>query len=179
MLSKFSKREQSMVIMTVAITAATLSYVFIVEPIMEAYATIDRKIKTYTVKIQKGQSLLMREEVILAQYKKYADLIRPALTDEEEIAAMLKVIEEIASQNQIQITNIRPQPVREGEFYKELIFELSAESDVRQLGKFIYEIQGSGNILRVKRLIMTSSVRPKQPLKVTMEISKPAIASAQ
>lgn len=176
MLSKFSKREQGLVAVTVAITVVTLSYVFIVEPIIEAYGGIDRKIKTYTVKLQKGRGLLMREETIIEQYKKYADLIRPALSDEEEIAAMLKVIEEIASQNQMQITNIRPQPVREGEFYKEFIFELSAEANMRQLGKFIYDIQGSGNILRVKRLILTSSVSTKKVLKASMEISKPAIS---
>ncbi len=179
MLSKFSKREQGLVVMTAVITAATLSYVFIIEPIMGAFDALDRKISANMVKLKKGRGLLMREDTIFSQYKKYADLIRPTLSDEEEIAAMLKAIEKISSQNQIQITNIRPQPVREGEFYKEFVFELIAEAGVKQLGRFIYEIQGSGNILRVKRLILTASSKTRRNLKATMEISKPAIPSVQ
>ncbi|MDB4349334.1 type 4a pilus biogenesis protein PilO [Omnitrophica bacterium] len=177
-LTKFSKRERILVSATIAITLATISYGFIIEPVIATYSKINRQIRSNTLKLEKGYRLLRRANEIKAEYRKYADLVKPLPSDEEEIAAMLKAIEAIARGNNIYITNIRPQPARENEYYKEFIFELTAEAGVERLGKFIYDIQSSGNLLRVRKLTLNSSSKERS-LKAVMEISKSSIPAIE
>jgi Tfp pilus assembly protein PilO len=178
-LSKFSKRERTLVLATVSITIATIAYGFIIEPIIGGFSIVNRQIRSSTLKLEKGYRLLKRADEIKAEYKKYADLIKPLPSDEEEIASMLKAIEAIARGNNIYINNIRPEPVRQNEFYKEFIFELTVEATVERLGKFMYDIQSSGNLLRVRRLTLSASSKRKKGLKAVMEISKPSIPAVE
>jgi len=174
-LSKFSRRERILVISTVTVTVATLAYGFIIDPIIDTYSGLNRQIASSTLKLEKGYRLLKRVEEIKAEYAKYAQLIKPSQTDEEEIASMLTAIEVLARGNNIYIRNIRPEPIKENEFYKEFIFELTAEAGIERLGKFIYDIQSSGNLLRVKRLTLSASSKGADNLRVVLEISKPAL----
>ncbi|MEE8359409.1 MAG: type 4a pilus biogenesis protein PilO [Candidatus Omnitrophota bacterium] len=174
-LSKFSSREKILVISTVAVTIVTLTYGFIIEPIVGAYSRLNRQILSSTLKLEKGYRLLKRAEEIKTEYAKYAQLVKPSQSDEEEIASMLKVIEVLARGNNIYIRNIRPEPTKENEFYKEFMFELTAEAGIERLGKFIYDLQSSGNLLRVKRLTLSASSKGADSLKAVLEISKSAL----
>ncbi len=174
-LSKFSGREKILIISTVTVTFITLTYGFIVEPIIAAYSRLNRQILSSTLKLEKGYRLLKRAEKIKTEYARYAQLVKPSRSDEEEIASMLKVIEATARGNNIYIRNIRPEPTKEREFYKEFIFELTVEAGIKRLGKFIYDLQSSGNLLRVKRLTLSASSKSADSLRAVLEISKPAI----
>lgn len=173
MLSKFSKRERLLIISTVAVTVVTVAYGFIIEPIIDAYSGINRQITANSLKLAKGYRLLGRAEEINLEYSRYANLLKPLTSDEEEIASMLKAIEALARSNKIKITSIRPEPIRETEYGKEFLFELSAEASADLLGKFMYDLQSSGNLLRVRRLTLNSSSSRKSALKAVMQISKP------
>ena len=175
MISKFSKREQLLLVITIVIVTITLSYGFIIEPLIGAFSNLNRQIETGRLKLQKASKMLMRQDIITEEYKKYVNFLKPAGSDEEEIASMLKTIESIARKNNIHISNIRPQPAKERGYYKEFIFELISEADIDHLIKFIYDLQVSGNLLRVDRLTLSAS-SSKEGLKAVMEITKPSVA---
>lgn len=177
LLSKFSKREKILLVATILIVSTTVSYVFIIEPIIGAFTKLNRQIETGTLKLERSQKLLKKKGVIEAEYKKYASLVKPLASDEEEIASMLKAIEAIARKNNIHITNIRPQPVAKKPFYKEFIFEFVAEADIARLIKFIYDLQVSGNLLRVNKLTLSATSKKQKGLKAIMEITKPSMKS--
>jgi len=174
-ISKFSMREKAMAIGTSTIIITALIYAFIAEPVMRTHSRLNRQISSGLMKLEKSYRLIRSEEAILAKYSRYAELIKPMPSEEEEIAAMLKAIEEIARSNSIYITNIRPQPVRDKEAYSEVVFELSAEAGLERLIKFIYDMQRSGNLLRVTRLTLTAGGSKESLLRTVMEISKPYI----
>jgi Tfp pilus assembly protein PilO len=176
--SKFSKREKALLAATIAITAAVLSYGFVIEPVIDAYTRVNRGIRANTLKLEKSYRLLRREEDIKDAYSKYAELIKPMPSDEEEVAAMLKAIEAIASSNGIYVTNIRPQPARDKGFYKEFAFELIGEAGIDKLVRFIYDLQNSGNLLKVRKLVLSSS-GGGDDLKAVMEITKPSIPAIE
>lgn len=174
-LSKFSVRERILTLATIGITLIVLSYVFIIEPLINAYSRLNRHIRTNNTKLVKGYSLLKRADNIKDEYIKYRNQVNDIPSDEEEVAFILKVIESIATKNDIHITNIRPQPPRDRGSYQELVFELTAESGIDRLMKFIYDTQTSNNLLRVKRLTLSSSTRGKAALKSIMEITRPSL----
>ncbi len=174
-LSKFTKRERRLTVITVVIVLSTVSYVFIIEPLMRAWSELSNEIRTSEVKLEKSFRLLNQQDRLKAEYEMYAPHIKKISSDEEEIASMLKVVEEIARNDSIHITNIRPQPLVDRGFYKEIAFELIAEANIKQLCKFMYDLQSSGNLLRTKRLTLSAASSKKEELKAVMEIAKPSI----
>lgn len=174
-LQRFTRRERILVSITIAIVFSTIFYGFVIEPLSRTYSRLNNQIRSGSLKLQRNYKLLNQKDSIKAEYEKYSPLIKPLPSEEEEIAAVLKVIEAIARENNIYITNIRPQPVRARLYYDELTFELIAEADIENLIKFIYDLQTSKNLLRVKKLTLSSTSTKDNLLKAIMEITKPSI----
>lgn len=174
-LAKFTKRERILIIATITIVLSTISYTLIIEPLIRTYFKLNHQIKASSLKLERNYKILKRQDYINTEYEKYSSLIKPSSSEEEEIASMLKVIEAKARENNIFITNIRPLPAKDKVYYRELTFELIAEAGIDRLVKFIYDLQTSGNLLRARKLTLTSSYTKSDVIKAVIEITKPSI----
>ena len=174
-LSKMAKREKLLVQITAAIVMVAVLYTFIIEPLISANNSIDREIMTGERRLSKNLRVLKNEDAIKSEYAKHEGLIQPAASDEEEIASMLGAIESLARVNKIDISNIRPDQVKVFEHYKEFAFELVAQAEIEMLVKFMYDLQNSGNLLRVRRLSLSPSPSKKNALRAVIEVIKPSI----
>ena len=174
--TKFSQREQLMVALTIAIVVLTLAYGFIIEPIASGYATLSAKIESGRLRLEKSRKLLANAEKIRREYDQFSKYIRKTMSDEEEMAATLKTIESLARSNNLSISNIRPQPLREEGGFRFYVFDVSCESDLARLSKFIYDTQTSEALMRVTRLTISapSQTRSSVP-RVLMEITRPSL----
>lgn len=178
-LTKFSKREHQLLIATVLIVSTTFIYGFVIEPLTETYRKIGRETETSVLKLQKSYKLLQQADIIETEYNKYAATLKRLPSDEEEMASMLKAIELTARKNNIRITNIRPQPIKDRVYYREFVFELVCEVDASQVVKFMYDLQTTGNLLRASRVTLTTGSGKDKMLKAIMEITKPSIRSVE
>lgn len=178
-LSKFSGRERTLVVATILILLSTVSYGFIIEPLLRAYSDLKFKIATDAKKLEKSERLIHMKDAIIAEYERYSKILKPARSDEEEIASMLKVIEATARNDNVYIMNIRPQPLKEEELHKIFSLELSAEAQIERLMKFIYDLQTGTDLLRVRRLTIRAGAAKSGQLKALMIITKPAIKQPQ
>lgn len=174
-ISKFSSRERALVIATILILFSTVSYGFIIEPLLRAYSDLSYRIATDAKKLEKNQRLIHMKDAIIAEYERYSKILRPTGSDEEEIASMLKVIEATARNDNVYILNIRPQPLKDEELYKIFSLELSAEAEIERLVRFIYDLQTGTDLLRVRRLTISAGSAKSGQLKALMIITKPAI----
>lgn len=175
MLPKFTKREQILTLATIAIVGSTVVYGFIIEPLARFNTRLNRQISTRKLKLERNYKLLNQTDLIEAEYARYKDFIKPLSSIEEEIATMLKAIEAIARKADIQITNIRPQPVKDRMYYQEIAFELICEADITKLLQFMYDLQTSGNLLAVNRLTISAGAFGQDVLKAVIVIAKPSI----
>ena len=163
-----------MIILTATVVLSTITYGLLIEPLARTFSKLNRQIRSTSLKLERNHKMLRHQEIIRSEYNKYRGLIKPTPSDEEEIASMLKVIESTARSNKIDISNIRPQPVKDRGYYKDFTFELVSEAELKEIVKFIYDLQGSKNLLRVRKFTLSSS-SSKNRLKAVMEIVKPAI----
>ncbi|NQT06343.1 MAG: type 4a pilus biogenesis protein PilO [Candidatus Omnitrophica bacterium] len=177
MRERFSKREQALITVTVLVIAIVVAYGFIIEPLSKVFNRLNREIKVSRLKLEKSMKLLERQDEIEADYNKYALLLKPSTSEEEEIASMLQAIEAVASKDSIQITNIRPLPARDRGYYQELSFEVIAESPLEGLIKFMYDLQAADDLLRVVKFTLTAKSSSGNNLKAILSISKPAVAA--
>ena len=176
-LQRLSQREKLLLFSTLGILLAAGMYGLMLEPLVSKWKSLNEEIVQKTILLNKNLRTLQKEKPIREEFEKYSQHTGFEGTDEETIASLLKVIEEKASATSTYITNIRPRPIRETPFYKEFIFEVIAESSLDQLAKFIFELQNSKELLKVRRMTLTMKSSKRQALKGVMEISKISVTS--
>jgi len=171
-LERLSQRERILFIGTVSVIALAVGYNLILEPLTNRWQYLNRQITQKSLKLTKNQNILKRKNRIKEEFDEYARHVSVLGTDEEAVTTLLKIIEEKATLSAARITNIRPKPARSTPFYKEFVFEVISESSLEQLLRFIYELQNSEELLKVKRLSLTLKGSQSQTIRGVMEIIK-------
>ena len=115
---------------------------------------------------------LKQKDEIEIIYQKYAGYIKRAGTDQGEMAALLNEVEKIASAHGIHIANIRPRPIKDLEFCKKYILEMNCVAALEDYIEFVYNLQKSGQLIRVEKLKLSSQGKGNPLLKARMFITK-------
>jgi Tfp pilus assembly protein PilO len=166
-----NNREKIILFVTLWLISLSLAYNFILEPLLNRYSTLNQEIGAVKAKIKKYLLLLSQKEDI---QKKYERLSSPAFSPGEEkggLVGILAEIESLAKNSGINILDIRPQTPRSGQTYKEALIELRTEGVMESYLKFIYDIENSLFLLRIKEFQLNSKPN-SQLLEATFFISK-------
>jgi Tfp pilus assembly protein PilO len=147
-----SKREKTMFYTAAIVIGAVAVYGLIIEPLWSYWKDLNNSILSKEVQLLKNLKILAQKDTINAIYEKYEENIKMKGSPEEETAVILKEVENVARSSNVYIAAIQPQRVQDMSFYKEYYVELDAEGDITSLTKFIYDLQNSKQILKVKHL---------------------------
>lgn len=173
LLNRLSKRERKWLYLGIIIIFCIISYIFIAEPIWDDWQKLNEEIYTKERRLLKNLKMLAQEEEISDLYNEYAKNIKMKGSAEEETAEILKEIENIARANSTYITDIKPHgKAKEMDFYKEYYVELEVEADMPSLAKFIYDLQSSKQILKVRHLNLNAKAGGGNMLKGYMIVTK-------
>jgi Tfp pilus assembly protein PilO len=152
MIKHLSPREKHMFYSAVAVIGAVLVYVLVLDPLIAKWTEINGSISKQETLLLKNLKILAQKEEIAKLYDQYAENIKMKGSPEEETAVILREIENVARSSNTYIADIKPQKVEDKEFYKEYYIELEAEGSIPNLAKFIYDLQSSKQILKVRYL---------------------------
>lgn len=170
-LAHLSKRERNILYFCLSLTLVFLTYNFIFEPAQKKIDDLNQKVEVKKVKLEKNLSVLSRKEMIERRYAKYSKSLQARGTDEEELAAFLSEIENLAQKNGLHISDMKPRPAKTVDFYKKFTVDLQADGDIKQITQFIYQLQNDPKLLRVDRLRLETKSQ-SQNLTSYMLISK-------
>lgn len=172
LFSKFTKGERILFTVTVSVISILGFYVFILEPLYKKWSQFDIELGSANARLFKNLRLLANKEVLEREYDKYKDYIQRADSGEEEMASVLKEIENVASSCGVKITSIKPKDTKQLKNYKKSTVELVSEAKINQFLKFIYELEGSKKLLKVERFILSLKSSQSDILKGTLVIRK-------
>lgn len=172
-LKNLNKKEKYGIIASVLVVSAALLYNFIVEPFITRWrglsGELDAKIRT----LKKDTGILDRYKQIESEHKKYASYLKSSKTDEESIAETLDYIEKASKAADCRIVNVRPIGLKRYPSHKEIIVDVSAESDIAHFSRFLFDIENAKDILlRVRRFTISSRSSQDNQLKGSFFISK-------
>lgn len=170
--ANLSKREKFFAVLTVLIIGGIIFYTQVIDRVAKKWSNLNDGITAKSVKLKKDTKLLAKKNIIEKEYKNYLSAIKSGLSEEEEAAGILLDIETIAKQDAFAIINIKPSATKDMAFYKELAFEISAESTTDELVKFIFDIQSLNKLLKVKRLNLSTSIAKPGTIKSSLEVTK-------
>ncbi len=170
--ANLTKREKTITVLTILFVAIFLLYTQVVERVIKRWMNLDKEITSKSIKLKKDIKLLSKKDTIEKEYKKFLSSIKSGMSEEEEAANVLADIETVAKNNSFSIINIKPSPSIDTPSYKEIIFEVSSESGINELIKFIYDLQSLKKLIKVKRLSLSAKVAEAGTLKSTLYLTK-------
>ena len=171
-LSRLSKRERYIAYIATIVIVLFLFNRVMLRPIVNKLNDLNQEIVIQEKKLEKSLNILLHEDLIDTNYKKYVQNLKQTQSDEEEIAGLLSEIEKIAKKSGVFLSDIKPLPVKKIDYYKEYFIELETESDISSLIDFTYQLEKSPRLLRVEKFHLVPKKEKASLLKAQMSISE-------
>jgi type II secretory pathway component PulM len=164
-----SQRDQRVLIAAGAFFVLLILYLG-VDSVLQGYDKLEGKIATKKVEVEKITRL--REQYMEA-HKQLTD-IKAKLDQMEKGFSVLSFIEDLANKENIRenIGSVKPKKVPLNDSYDENIVELQIDNvSLSKLVDFIYKVENSGYLLKVKRLRVKTRYDDRDLLNVTLQVT--------
>lgn len=162
MFKILTKREKIILYLTLGIITLSLGFNFIITPILMRNENLSKEINLSQVRIKKYHHLLNKKDYLQSEYNKLGAVPRVSGQPEDEVVNALSELENLAKKAEIRIIDLRPQGVsRTTPAYKEVAIDLRTEGMMKGYINFIYHLENSPSLLRIKRFQLNS--KPNSP----------------
>lgn len=152
MNKQLSGREKLILYVLIAVTFLGANVLFVFEPVIRRNITLNNEIQNVNLRIKRYLALLGKEKFILDNYNKL-NLDSPELLGRQDrVVSLLSELEDTAKNAGIQIIEIRPEAGSKKGKRQETVVNLKAEAAMEQYVKFIYDLENSRFLLRIKSL---------------------------
>ena len=155
--SRLSKRGKALFYIVVTIIVVFFFDKGVLQPIMNKLNQLNKEILFQEKKLQKFTHTLSREDSIIKEHRKITQHLKQELSDEKEIAELLSEIEKLASKCSVFLSDIKSGPTKEVKPYKRFTVEIKVKTEITYLVDFIYQLEASERMLRVREFYLTHS----------------------
>ena len=165
------KREKVILYLTIGIIFFSIAFNFIIAPVLSKYDTFNKEINLNKIRLKKYLTLLSQKDEIQNKYGRFSSNLELATGTKDTFVVAMATLENLAKGASVRIIDIRPQAAAKG---GAVIIELRTEGKIEGYTKFIYDLETSLLLLKVKRLQLTA--KPNMALlEGVFTVSQPAI----
>lgn len=169
-----TKREKTILYLTIFVVIFAVFFNLLIMPALSKYDGLNRQIKANFAKLKKYRWLLSQKDTIQSKYQSFSSNLKVSGTEKDTQISALAALEEMAKNSDIRIVDVRPDRGRsEGLSAKEITIELRTEGPIEGQLKFIYNIENSLLLLKVKEFQL--SAKSGQSLEGSLLISQPEL----
>lgn len=175
-IDKLSAREKKIGLVTIALLLSMISYHGIWRPVTTQIQKVEEEIFAYQLKIRKAKTFIRQKDEIMEAAKKIPNLDQlNARKDEEEIASLLNYIEQTARKTGVALSDVKPQQVKFDKISKFYVIELNAESALKQILEFAYDLQTSEQLLTIEQMDLAPKEEGSAVLRAFIVVSRAVI----
>lgn len=146
-------REKKIFIITVGILIFSLFFRILIVPLWKHYDRLNDEITLTRSKLVRCLKLLSQKDKIQQRFNSFAAQSGIINSGADPLVAMLAELERLAAETNIKIIDVRPQGSYQAKGgFKELITDIRAEGSMEGLARFIYQVENSLALFRIKRL---------------------------
>ncbi len=147
-----SAREKALLASTGALAVLSVLFSFVIHPALRRNVSLGQEIAAARHKLVKYSRLLGQREDIEGRFRSLSANLEGSLKHRDPLVAALSELEALAKKANIKIIDIRPDlAARSSGAYRELSIEIRAEGDTQGYLAFIYQLENSLSLLRIKR----------------------------
>lgn len=153
-----TKREKLILYFIGTIFIFSIAFNFLIAPVLNRYELLNKEIAAGRLRLARYLSLKGKKENIQGKYSKFAAAFKSFSQQQDTYLAVLSELENLAKGANVRIVDIRPQKsLSQGAAsYSEITVDLRAEAGIEEYMKFIYDIENSLWLLKIKRLQLVS-----------------------
>jgi len=166
------KREKGLLAVCIGLAGIAIGYSMIVEPAIANWRALEGRIEGKATLLAKNTRLLKIYDKLEARYRNYREFISIGKNDEEELAIVLGEIKNIANAASCHIVNIKPRTAKKIGNYKQVLIVVTAEGNIGELARFLYNTETSKELLRIRHFAITPQSSSAKKLKATFIVSK-------
>lgn len=177
MAANLSKREKFILFVTLAVISFSLLYNLVFTPYFRKLTILDKEITQLENKLKKARRLVPKKSRIESDFNAFMINYKSeeGVSAEQQIARILIELESLSNQSGVHITDVKPRPVKNFEYYSEFIIEMRFEGPINEIAKFIYDIQQSKQLLKIEKLAINIKSNEATSLEGFIEIHKISI----
>jgi len=155
-----SKREKIILYFIFAIFPFSIVFNFLIAPVLNKYEFLNKEIAVNRTKLTRQLRLLSKKEAIQSRYSRFSSKLKPLNQEQDTYLMVLSELENLAKDANIRIIDIRPEKTGQGKTggYNEILINLRTEGGIEEYMKFIYNVENSLGLLKIKRLQLTSKL---------------------
>ena len=172
-LAQLSKREKTVLYVTVFFVGLMLLDRMVVYPIYSKVKQLNAEIKQKESGISKYLRILSQKDRIMNERKKYTAYLDVRQSQEQATTSILKEIENMANKSMLYIVDMKPAGVRENpDHTKRYLINLSCEGEMDQIMDFMYNVENSSGLLMIDRYQLSPKSKESRVAACSMIISK-------
>ncbi len=171
-LANLSKRERVILYCTVGFFFVFILDRVIISAVFDKIKSLNRQADDMRTEIRKNMRILAYKESISEGTKRYSSLMRSLKSEEEEMTAILREVENLASKSSIYLVDMKPSGTTDMGMLRKYIVDLNCESQMEQLVDFMYNIENSGKLLTIERYTISQKSRDSSIARCRLNISK-------
>jgi len=153
MLRVLEKRERFLLYVIFGLVSLSLVFNFIAYPLWQSNQGLDREITKTRLRLIKYQEVLNRKDALENNYPGSSPALS-TLEQQDTLVSVLAELEVLSQKANIKILDIRPQGITGQAKTQGASFDLRLEGDIEGYLKFIYEIENSVFLLRIKKILL-------------------------
>ena len=146
----------------------------VISPIFTQIEALNKETRQEEVAIKKNLRLLAQKDNILAQSSKFESYLNSSLSQDEEVTAMLKEIEDLANKNSVYLIDLKPGDIKQSGATRKYMINLSLEAQMDQLAVFMYGVESSDRLFTIEKYQIEPKSRESSVARCTMVISRVA-----
>ncbi len=177
LLSKFSKRERYIFYASSVVIMAVFFDRIVIRPMLNKIENLNKQIIIQERKLQKSLKILQREESIVDEHKEYTQNITQAVSDGEEKSRLLSDIESIARKASVKLKDVKVGNTKKAYPYKKFSVELTTESKINFLMDFMYQLESSERLYRVRDFYLNPATDKSEILRAQMTVTETLISA--
>lgn len=162
-LSRLPWYGQLGVFVALSIAAAGSFYYFVEMKEQAALSTQARELSEIRGRISRGQTMArqlpeFRKQIVTLEAR--LDALKPILPDERDVGDLLRRVQTLATQSNLQVRGFRPQAITTRELHAEWPIALQLEGNYHNLGLFLDRVSKFPRIINISNMVMATKDNP-------------------
>ena len=175
-IAKLSKREKIFLYLTVSVLVISFISRIILIPIVSRIKSLDTEIEEKRKALRNSLQILARKDKIEEEGRKYRLYLEKAfpqetVSEDETVLALLKEVEAMVKDSDINLLNIRPIGSEEIAPFRKETLSLECEAPLEKLFVLFSRIESSPQILKVEKFHLTPKGAKSPIARCSIEIS--------
>ena len=136
---------------------------------------MDRSIRDEETAIRKSVYVLNKKSKIQTESKELSTYATEIKDPEEEMTALLKMIEAMTNQAGVNLVYVKPGVIKESPGVKKFYATLECESEMEQVATLFHTIESSPKLLKIEKYEIEPKSKDSSLARCAMTVSKTAL----